>query len=378
MVLTYPQFREIAERLGVEFASLGDSEAHAKALRDPDLWRPRRGLQIVMDQLFPDPLQSYHALAALADEDTVVISHPFAFGARLLQERYGIPCVTALLSPVLLRSDHRVPMMYGQRQLSKMAAPLKTLMWRLADRWLIDPAVLPRLNRARRKLAMKPISRPFAGWIFSPTLTIALFPEWFAPGQPDWPGQVRQTGFLRFQGGQPPSPILQDFLDQGDPPIVFTPGSGSVDAQDFFAVASTACRQLGRRAIFLSPTTGKISSNEGIINLPFAPLNAILPRCCAVVHHGGIGTTAAALYAGSPQIIRPFGFDQYDHGARIEELGMGVCLSRRDFAPSTLIATLGELLADHQVARRCQVRARQLSGHQAVAESCDLVEKHHG
>ncbi len=375
VVVTHRQFREIAERIDVQFVSVGDPAARTQALSDPDLWRPRRGLQIVMDQLFPDPLQCYRVLAELAGEHTVVIAHPFAFAARLLQERDGIPCATALLSPCLLRSNHRVPVMYGRRGLSKMAAPLKTLMWYLADRWLIDPAVLPGLNRARDALQMEPLSRPFADWILSPTLTIGLFPEWFAPPQPDWPEQVRLTGFPAFHTTRPVPSELREFLNCGEPPIVFTPGSGHVDREHYFAVASTACEQLDRRAIFLSPTAPGPTANDRVMRLPFAPLHAILPHCEAVVHHGGVGTTAAALRAGLPQVIRPFGFDQFDHAARIDELGMGVCLSRKEFAPSTLVSALGGLLEDHQIARRCQQQARQLKQNQPVAESCELIEK---
>lgn len=375
VVVTNSQFQEIAQRIDMPFVPVGDSVSHAQALTDPDLWRPRRGLQIVMDQLFPDPLQSYRVLAGLADENTVVIGHPFAFAVRLLQERDGLRCATAVLSPCLLRSDHRVPVMFGQRELSKMAGPLKSLMWYLADRWLIDPTVLPRLNQARHALGMEPISRPFHGWILSPTLTIGLFPEWFAPPQPDWPEQVRQTGFPRFHTSRPLSPELRKFMDHGEPPIVFNPGSGFADHERYFSVASRACKQLDRRAIFLSSYSAKTPQNDRILHLPFAPLDVILPRCAAVVHHGGIGTTGDASYAGLPQIVRPCGFDQYDHAVRIEELGMGVYLSRKDFRTSNLVCALENLLKDNHIARCCQRRARQLSQQEPVAESCALIEE---
>ena len=375
VVVTHPHFRDTAQRMGVDFVAVGNPSSRAQALADPDLWKPRLGLQIVMNQLLPDPLQSYRVLAELADEDTVVIAHPFSFAARLLQERDGIRCATAVLSPCLLRSDHRVPVMFGRREMSKIFGPLKSLMWHLADRWLIDPAVLPRLNGARHALGMEPVSRPFDDWIFSPTLTLGLFPEWFAPSQPDWPVQVRHTGFPGFHSSQPMPPELQEFLNHGEPPIAFTPGTSPTHQERYFDVAARACKELNRRAIFLSSTDPRIVLDGRTLHLPFAPLDAIFPHCTAVVHHGGIGTAGAAFSAGLPQVIRPCGFDQFDHAARVEELGMGLSIARKDFTPSTLISALRGLLEDRQLARRCNRLARQLQRQEPVAESCALIEE---
>ena len=52
--------------------------------------------------------------------------------------------------------------------------------------------------------------------------------------------------------------------------------------------------------------------------LPYVPLRALLPRCAALVHHGGIGTTAEALRAGVPQVIVPLAYDQFDNAARVD------------------------------------------------------------
>ena len=61
----------------------------------------------------------------------------------------------------------------------------------------------------------------------------------------------------------------------------------------------------------------------------FAPLPAVLPRCRAIVHAGGHGSTAAALHAGVPQLALPMAFDQLGHGQRIARLGVGAVLPFR-------------------------------------------------
>ncbi|CAM9245428.1 unnamed protein product, partial [Phaeothamnion confervicola] len=58
------------------------------------------------------------------------------------------------------------------------------------------------------------------------------------------------------------------------------------------------------------------------------PHGWLFPQCIAAVHHGGSGTTAAALRAGIPQVICPMAFDQFFWAERVEYLGYGVALER--------------------------------------------------
>jgi rhamnosyltransferase subunit B len=69
----------------------------------------------------------------------------------------------------------------------------------------------------------------------------------------------------------------------------------------------------------------------------------LLPQVAALVHHGGIGTTAAALAAGIPQLIAPFAFDQFDNAARTVRLGVGQS-SARPCIPNAGSAELAPLL----------------------------------
>ncbi|MCB0891363.1 MAG: glycosyltransferase, partial [Propionibacteriaceae bacterium] len=54
-----------------------------------------------------------------------------------------------------------------------------------------------------------------------------------------------------------------------------------------------------------------------------APHDALFPRLAGVIHHGGAGTTAAALRAGVPSVAVPAVFDQYYHAHRLHVLGVG-------------------------------------------------------
>src|SRR5262249_31774015 len=77
-------------------------------------------------------------------------------------------------------------------------------------------------------------------------------------------------------------------------------------------------QRLGRRAVVLTPHREQVPAPlpAGALWLPYVPLAALLPRAAALVHHGGIGTTAEALRAGVPQVIVPLAYDQFDNAAR--------------------------------------------------------------
>jgi rhamnosyltransferase subunit B len=92
---------------------------------------------------------------------------------------------------------------------------------------MIDPVIAPPLNAFRAGKGLPPVTRVVHDWWHSPDLVIGLFPEWFAAPQPDWPRQMKLTGFPLFdeRGFEPLGAELEAFLAAGAAPIAFTPGS---------------------------------------------------------------------------------------------------------------------------------------------------------
>lgn len=379
-VLANAYFEEAVRDAGLGFISIGRRENYCTGLEDTELWHPRLGLQAVMRSLMPDIKVAYETLMEHYEPGrTTVVAHPFDFSARLAQEKYGIPCATMVLSPFLFRSLYRVPVMRGARELSSMPRVFKSWMWWLADRYLIDPVVMPGLKGACSVLGRPPVRRPFNGWIFSPSLTIGLFPDWFADPQPDWPSQVRLTGFPLYESALPVPEEVESFLQLPDRPVVFTCGSGLADSGAFIEAVVEACGRIGRRGLLLGRLGDGLrdrvdTGREGFLHVPFAPLGAILGRCAALVHHGGIGTTAAALAAGVPQIVRPQAHDQPDHAARVARLGVGEVLLPRNFTGASLAEVLARVLDDEALASRCVEWANRLSTAEPLSQTCDLIE----
>ena len=135
---------------------------------------------------------------------------------------------------------------------------------------------------------------------YSPYLTLALFSSVLAKPQRDWAAITVITGFTFYDGSEGTAaltPELKQFLDTGNPPIVFTLGSAAVMTPGSFDQESIqAAKLLNRRAVLLIGKNAPPKNlSESIIAVNYAPYSQVFPHACAIVHQGGIGTTAQAL-----------------------------------------------------------------------------------
>jgi UDP:flavonoid glycosyltransferase YjiC (YdhE family) len=186
------------------------------------------------------------------------------------------------------------------------------------------------VNRIGRSLGLEPV-RSIYRWSISRQLAIGLFPEWYAPPQPDWPTQIHLAGFPLFDGGNDedlPLDVL-DFCRAGPPPVAVTFGSGMMHGTRLFRAAIEACRLRGERGLLLTKFEQQLPAPlpPFVHHCRFAPFGTLFRHCSGVVHHGGVGTTAQALASGIPQLILPMAWDQPDNATRVKRLGVGEWLS---------------------------------------------------
>jgi UDP:flavonoid glycosyltransferase YjiC (YdhE family) len=160
------------------------------------------------------------------------------------------------------------------------------------------------------------------------------------------------------------------------PPLVFTPGTAMAHGRAFFAAAIEAGQRLERPVLLLTRYPEQLPARlpAGIVHRTYIPLGQLLPWAAALIHHGGIGTTAQALAAGIPQLVMPMSHDQPDNAARIERLGVGLRLAPGAFNGRRVAGALRRLLTEPIVARRCRTIAARCDGDRALAETCQLIE----
>ena len=379
-LLTAEVFRRASELAGLRFVGTQSAEDFDHLTKQPDLWHSRRGATVVL-QALTSVLRSDFARIASAYEPgrTVLVGHSLSFAARVFEEIHHPPAATLHLAPSLFRSDYQQPTYIPGADSSDWPVWLKRAIWRLVDRWLLDPSVVPELNRWRRELGLAPVSRVFKTWLHSPRRIVGLFPDWFGPPQPDWPPQLRLTGFPLYDGPdeQPPSVGLRAFLDRGSPPVLFTPGTANRTAAPFFAAALAASRRIRRRELFLTKYPEQLPAAIGADGWhePYVPFSQVLPHCAAIVHHGGIGTCAQGLAAGVPQLTMPLAFDQPDNTTRLWRLGVARWVRPRAFTPDRVSAELTSLVGDSRVAERCRHWATAIRHSDPVGETCALLEE---
>ena len=318
----------------------------------------------------------FDTLVSEADDNTVIAAHPWVLGARLVQEKYGVPLVTLHVSPATLLSAKLPPIHRPFRAPLWLPYSVRSgLFWAL-ERGVLDRILGPDINRLRSELGLPAVTRIVGRWMHSPQGVLGLFPDWFAAPQADWPPNVSLIGFPLFDQGNLRSIDLEmeEFLAKGPLPVVFTVGSTVIDERSYYATATTTLKALGLRAIFLTsqelPPLG-----PNILVRPYVPLSRLLPRARAIVHHGGTGTVAHALAAGIPQLITPFVYDQFDNAVRIERLGCGIQLASETLDRS-MLPGLRRLLESVEIQQNCiALRSRVDSGPSALRKALSVIQK---
>jgi UDP:flavonoid glycosyltransferase YjiC (YdhE family) len=370
-------YRDRAQGLGLEFTPLVTAEEAGRMLADPDLWHPLKSGPMMARWGAPMIGRQYELLARLAREPgTVLVANPGVLAARVVQEKLGVPTATLLLQPGLLPSSTAPPEMVAGLTIPPWLPHwARGLYW-----WVVDAAggalVGRSLNAVRRSLGLPPVRRLFRWWL-SPELVIGLFPDWYAEPQPDWPPQMRLAGFGHFDGGKCGLPEeVEEFCRSGPPPVAFTLGTGMAHAGPFFRAAVAACERAGLRGLLLTRYTDLISARlpPAVRHCAFAPFRRLLPLCRAVVHHGGIGTTAAALEAGGPQVVLPLAWDQPDNAARVARLGVGVALGPRQRSAGHLARALIRVRVP-EVRERCREFAAKAGANDGLQVAAGWVEE---
>jgi UDP:flavonoid glycosyltransferase YjiC (YdhE family) len=385
-----PQFRRLATSLGLEFIEFNPAKHQSpEASSRRHLETPRWISSSWIWQGFARwslrkgwILSSMRWLYELIEQryvpgDTVVLARGSAFGARMAQERLGVPLASLYLQPTQIRSNYDAPGLPLPAGTGPLLRLLRCCLWASIDSY-VDLILAPEVNAFRSELGLAPIRRPFSGWIHSPELVICLFPDWFGPPQPDWPPNLHLAGFPLFDeaGVREVPSELETFLGAGEPPIVFTRGSQSQWGRHFFEVSIEVCRTSGRRGVLLAPSPDSVPAKlpDTVLRLAYVPLSALLPRAAAIVHHGGIGTTALALAAGIPQVVVPLFDDQTDNARRVQRLGAGLKVHFRSYRPKSAVRTLERLLRSPEVARNCRSLAARIRQPSDLSEACRLIE----
>ncbi|UPT73747.1 MAG: glycosyltransferase [Elusimicrobiota bacterium] len=370
-------YRADAERLGLGFAPVrpdldkSDLETFRRALD------PKRGSEVVVRELMmPKVRESYEDLDKATAGCDLLVTHVLTYAGPVLAQKKGLKWLSTSLQPLAFFSSYDPPVVPPAPWLSVLR-PLGPgfhrlmlgAMKRVSYPWGDEVRAL------RRSLGMDDGLDPIFEGQYSPHGTLALYSSLFGPAQPDWPAGVVHCGFPFHDedlGGKGLDPELVGFLNEGPAPVAFTLGSAAVMiAGDFYERAAEFTKALGVRAVLLAGEAAvSLPRSKSVFPAASAPYHTLFPRCAAIVHSGGIGTTGQALRSGVPQLVVPVAHDQFDNAARVARLGCGLWSSRQ-----RLSSDLARLLADRLAHHRAAAVGKAVRTENAVKTACDAIER---
>ena len=301
------------------------------------------------------------------------------FGA-LLAKRLEVPCAHAWWAPALAARDF-------------LFAASETAPWRLPS-WA-NRALFLALEQAMW-LAMRPAYRPacevcgMAPPPFEPPLRRAVargetlllaYSEALLPRSREWPANVEATGwwFLDDGANWMPPPGLERFLAEGPTPIYVGFGSMAlVDRDATIDVVLRALAQAGVRAV-VSAGWGGFTRGDlpaSVFALDEAPHDWLFPRMAAIVHHGGAGTTGAALRAGKPSVVTPFITDQHAWARLLAARGLAPApLPHRSLTADALAAAIKTALGDGAMRERAEAIGVTVRAENGLVRALAAIER---
>ena len=305
-----------------------------------------------------------------------------ADGADLLmtgQTYHGVVANVAEYQKVPIAALHHFPM-HVNGQVGLPSVPMPAQLARTVGRtsWRLYSYVTKDADREqRRELGLPPASaaaleRIVAGG--APEIQ-AYDPVLFPGITEEWNGRRPFVGALSMNLHTEPNDELEKWIGDGTPPVYFGFGSTPVQSPaETVAMIADVCAELGERALVYSPGfAGAVPDHVKIVGL--IDYSVFLPRCRAVVHHGGAGTTAAGLRAGMPTLVLWDVADQPIWGAAVQRLRVGTTRRLSRINRKSLVSAIRAILAPDYGARAREISTQMADPADAVAQAADLLEK---
>lgn len=336
--------------------------------------------------LFPSLRQTYDDLLDAATNPVradLMLLGELNYAGPIVADMTGIPWASYVLAPLSFFSAFDPPVLPPYPRLAKADKKVPGFgrvirrVARFASRKWPEP-----IYALRQELGLPRGENPLFDAKHSPYLVLALFSRVLGVEQKDWPTHTLITGFAYYDadaGNAKLPPHLEEFVANGEPPVVFTLGSAAVlAAGDFYEVSAKAAMELGVRAVLLIGTDPRNKPTtvlpDSISVAEYAPYSKLFSSASVVVHQGGVGTTAQCLRAGKPMLIMPYSHDQPDNARRMKRLGVAEVIQKSSYTPKKVTRKLRKILDKAELAEKARAVAEQMRAEDGVKTACDALE----
>lgn len=376
-------YREKIETTGLGYSPMRphfDTENRELAR---DMMDAKKGPEIMIKEIiFPQLFGMYKDLMKAVKDADLFVTGEVVYVAKSVSEKSGIKWISTSLAPISLFSSHD-PNVYPPALWYEYLHFLPVAFHRTLFNFMrgtISDWFEP-YKKFRREIGLDENHDPVFLGKYSDLLHLVMFSKVLAKPQPDWYSPTLQTGFCFYDGqkdsGKMPED-LQEYLDTGEPPIVFTLGSAAVlDAGNFFEESAKAAKILNRRAVLLygivnDPPDGL---SESIVGFDYAPFSHVFPKASVIVHQGGVGTTGQVLRAGVPALVMPYSHDQFDNASRCRKIGVAETISRENYNSENAAKMLKKILSDANYYKRAKEVGKIVESENGTRIACDAIEE---
>ena len=267
--------------------------------------------------------------------EMVLISQRRLIGARLANEKSGIPLLTVNLTP------HEF-----ENFLTQPPSVVNTL--------LSKP-----LNQYRKEIGLHELDDVF-NWLSSPDGIMAAFPSWFHTPDPSWPSQTWLSNFPYEAAGSKLPKSMDAFLKKGEKPVLFSFCPILQDMDHCIQIAKRACHNLGKRAVIINRLPDQeFDISEDLFLAGYLTIDQLLPYISGIVYLGGAGTFGEALRAGTPQLIIPIADNQRPQIDFVENHGLGCVIDESRWTEEAVTQALDIITNNLELAQRCQMAAKK-------------------
>jgi sterol 3beta-glucosyltransferase len=334
----------------------------------------QQGLIISRDLLEPIVEPAYEAGLELARRSDLFVHHFILHPARAAADVAGTPHVTVTFAHMLTPSRFIHPP--GTPSLGDWGNVLE---WKLAA-FAMNRTLLRDVNRFRTRVGLPPIGDLMRdGWPSHLLNLLASSPAFLDPRPADWPAWHQLCGFLELPSHEHETlgPDVEQFLAAGAAPVFM--GFGSLmpteghHLDETIATFEEAARIAGCRAIVQAEIDRL--SNDRVLFVRRTPHKVLFPRCAAVVHHCGAGTTHTTLRAGAPSIPVPHVSDQFAWSGELHRLGAAPKMLRRTaWSAKKLASRITEVMNSPRMKAAAMSMSARMQGDNGPETAADLIE----
>ncbi|GAB4020709.1 glycosyltransferase [Spirosoma migulaei] len=350
-----------------DFQALLDSEEGKKLMKNPLL--AQRNVAPVIHSMIRDALTTFYQVSKANDK---VLFHGKTL-AGYFADQFPKKMIQANVVPAFEATGSFVNPVFSGLHLPKM---LNRLSYKLTE-WsykMMDKPI--REFRQANGLSSDAKNYPGLPSIYGISRHLLAQPV-------DYPQKSQFTGFWYGNSPGDLSVEVKEFIRKGKPPLLLTFGSMPIKtALNVQQAVLAATQQLGIRFLIVKgwgfENTADLKGQGAIKVIESAPYEKLMPLVKAVIHHGGIGTSAECLRAGKPfwacPVLYPLG-DQHFWAQAAYQKGCALKpLPLKNLTEVEFLYQTEALLTTQKLYTNCQDMASLLQSENGLLNAVQVIE----